>query len=146
MLTDIQNIATALPNPPSASGPPGLCVLLAVPADASVDEFVAALTAEGHEAQTANDGGSAVEAARVRQPDVVVCAVDLPGGARLPAALREQAAWRRPLIVVLADAGAEGLADADLVVARPASAASLLRLLRRFADVVADSRAFDPVI
>jgi CheY-like chemotaxis protein len=126
--------------------PAGLCVLVALPHPAEAERFATVLRRARYIAEIASDGPTALDRARLCQPEVIILDLALAGGGPgLTKALLRDAAWRRPLLVVIAD-GEAADAGADLVVPKPASASLLVGVLSRFAEVVGEHRGFDPMI
>jgi len=112
------------------------------------------LRGAGHEVACASDARTALDRARLLLPAVVIVhlTAEEQSGYAVTSGLREQAAWRRPLLIGLADT-AEPLAPQrsleagiDLHLAQPVDFEPLLAVLRRFQRLVAETESFDPVI
>ena len=99
----------------------------------------------GHEVQLAFDGPAALKEALARQPDVVLLDIGLPGGMdgfEVAERLQEQKVEKKPLLVAVT--GLDGEADRrhsaevgiDLHLVKPADVEGLLRLLRRFQQII----------
>lgn len=110
------------------------------------------LRGAGYEVACAADEANAVGKAAQWQPSVVVVDLAAPPGPTTAARIRQQAAWRRPLLLGLtepADGAAHRHADEagiDLLLLKPIELDRVLGLLERFARVLADTAAFDPMI
>jgi CheY-like chemotaxis protein len=103
------------------------------------------LTSQGCAVQVASDGPSAVQCAAEEQPDVAVIDLGLPGGMdgyQVADVLREGAAGRRPLLVVLTGHAGDAFRERswregiDLHLTKPAAPEELTRVLERFADIL----------
>lgn len=133
--------------------PGGLRILVVVDPTEAGPSLADALRPAGHEVILVPDGPTAVAAAPVDQPDVVVLD-GLGSEARqtVARALHAQSAWRRPFLIALADAADEEAvrraeeAGLDLLLPRPIDVGRLLWVLRRFQSIVADVQSFDPMI
>lgn len=108
----------------------------------------------GHEVACAPEAGAALDRARRMLPAVVLVhlTAEEQSGYAVTRGLREQSAWRRPLLIALADT-AEPLAPQrsleagiDLHLVQPVDLEPLLAVLRRFQRLVAETESFDPVI
>lgn len=93
----------------------------------------------GHRVQVAYDGPSALLAAQVQKPDVVLLDIGLPkvDGYHVACRLREQAETKDATIIAVTGYGTEGdkalamAAGFDFHVLKPASASELFRLFRK---------------
>ncbi len=130
----------------------GLRVLLVEDRPEFAETLGEALQVAGHEVEIAPDGASGLEAARVRNPDVVFFELALPGldGYAVAKGIQDQFAWKRPLLVALTgptdpdSARRSQEAGIDLLLSKPVDLVLLRNLLRRFQSIVQDIQDFDP--
>jgi len=130
----------------------GLRVLVVEDQRDFAEALAGSLRTAGHEVGIAGDGATALEVARVKQPDVVFFEVELPGidGYTVAQRIQEQSAWKRPLLVAFTEqTNTESNrrsreAGIDLLLGKPIDLALLRNLLRRFQSIVQDTEDFDP--
>jgi PAS domain S-box-containing protein len=91
------------------SAPRALKILLVEDNVDSAEMMSFLLELNGHEVRTAHDGAEALEAARVFEPQVVLCDIGLPGmnGYEVAARLREQPALKQTSLIALTGYGQE---------------------------------------
>jgi two-component system, OmpR family, response regulator len=102
------------------------------------------LRLNGHNVEVAADGPSALRAAQASPPDVVLLDIGLPkmDGWMVAKQIREQTAWKRPLLVAISGYGTD--ADQrrsqemgiDLHLVKPVDPVELGKLLRRFHKII----------
>src|SRR5919199_1191976 len=87
----------------------GLNVLLVEDHAATAAGLALSLRRSGHEVEIAPDGPTAVEAAKTRQPDVVLLDIGLPGmdGYEVARRLGGQPTVKAPLLIALTGRGGE---------------------------------------
>ena len=132
----------------------GLRVLLVDDSRGLAGAFARPLRDAGHTVGVAPDGPAALRAADVWHPDVILLGVDSPrrDGYRLARELHDRAAWRKPMLVALADRGDEEArgrslaAGAHLHLPTPVNLEMLLGFLDRFGELLEDVAGFDPGI
>jgi two-component system, OmpR family, response regulator len=119
--------------------------ILVVDDDPGIAETTALLLRlHGHEVSTAFDGPSALQAAAMVQPDVMMLDVVLPGmdGWEVAERIREQAREKRPFLVALTGCGAEvdrqrsKEAGIHLHLEKPVDPNYLCSLLARLQDIL----------
>ena len=133
---------------------PGLRVLLVDDCRGLAGAFARPLRDAGHAVGVAPDGPAALRAADVWHPDVVILGIDSPGrdGYALALELHDRAAWRKPMVVALADHGDEEArrrslaAGAHLHLPTPVNLEMLLGFLDRFGELLGAVEGFDPGI
>ncbi len=99
----------------------------------------------GHEVSVAFNGHSAVEQARLNQPDVALLDIGLPGidGWEVARSLNEMAIEKRPLLVAITgndtdnDRRISDEVGIDLHLSKPVTVDSLVCLLERFREIIA---------
>lgn len=102
------------------------------------------LRMDGHQVELAQDGLSALAKARAAPPDVVLVDIGLPGmnGYEVTERLKQQQAEKCPLVVAISGFQPEAVAkhsaetSIDLYCVKPVDPQELLRLLRRFQQVI----------
>jgi CheY-like chemotaxis protein len=107
------------------------------------------LTIEGHRVQVAVDGPSALEAAEISQPDVVLLDLGLPrmDGYEVAEKLRQRKLPKKPLLIAISGRGekAERLRSyevgIDLHWTKPVMPDELLALLRRYQTIIRPAKA-----
>jgi CheY-like chemotaxis protein len=126
---------------------PGLRVLV-VEDDADLAAALAGwLGRLGHEARVAPDGPAALGAAEACPPDVILLDIGLPGmdGYHVARRVREEivpALPKAPLVIAVTGRGNEDdrrqseAAGIDLHLTKPVDTVQLLRVLRRFQDLI----------
>jgi signal transduction histidine kinase/ActR/RegA family two-component response regulator len=110
----------------------------------AADTMAMLLRVVGHEPETAYDGPSALELARLHPPEVVLCDISMPGMSGLEVArhLRQDLGLRNALIVAVTGYGQEEdklrsrQADFDAHLIKPASLEALLALVARGTSLV----------
>ena len=93
----------AADSPDAASGPPALRLLIVDDNPDAADTLALLLRMMGHQATTANDGGSALRAAAQDQPDFIFLDIGLPdmSGHEVAVQLRRQVDGKQPVLVAL---------------------------------------------
>ena len=94
----------------------------------------------GYDVEAANDGPSALRAVLASQPDIVLLDLGLPkmSGWVVAKKIREQTAWKRPLLVAVTGYGTQAdrlrsqEAGIDLHLVKPVDPQELENLLERF--------------
>lgn len=110
------------------------------------------LRSAGHEVVIAQDERTALELARLKQPDVVFFEVAQPDldGYAVARGIQELFAWRRPLLVAFSAQPDQQPnyrsreAGIDLLLGKPVDLGLLRGLLRRFQSILQDMEGFDP--
>ena len=106
----------------------------------------------GYAAACASDEAAALAKAGQWQPAVIIIDLGTLTGPTTAARIRQQAGWRRPFVLGLTepnDRAAHQRAEevgVDLLVLKPLQIERVLGVLERFARVLADTAAFDPMI
>jgi CheY-like chemotaxis protein len=104
-----------------------------------------ALRLQGHEADVAPDGPTALRIAAASPPDVALLGLGLPGGmdgCDVARRLQEQAAGKAPLLIAVTGYGQEAdrrrseQAGIDLHLLKPADPEDLTKLLERFKTIL----------
>jgi len=122
----------------------GLRVLV-VEDDAGMASMLAELLRlEGHEAELAPDGSTALEMAQAAAPDVALVDITLPGmdGHEVARRLQAQAIEKRPLLIAITGHAEDEYrlrseeAGLDLHLIKPVQLDDLRRLLRRFQGII----------
>jgi DNA-binding response OmpR family regulator len=132
--------------------PRGLRVLVADDDRGWAAGLVPPLTAAGYTVRVTPAGPRTREAARAEHPDVVILGAGGPDGYDLAGAIHRQAAWRKPMLVGLADRADDAAerraaaAGVHLLLPEPVDLGVLLAFLRRFEGLLADVEGFDPAI
>lgn len=109
--------------------------ILLIEHDRDLSEAVRVLLEQnGHEVQTAHDGAAGIEAARLFAPDVIVCALAMPGldGFAVARTLRSDPQFKAVRLIALSllDAPDEALAAGfDAHILKPRGVGRLLALL-----------------
>ncbi len=134
------------PSPPDTAGIPGRAprgpsrrILIIDDNRDAADTMAMLLRVVGHEPETAYDGPTALDMARVHPPEVVLCDISMPGmsGLEVVRRLRQDVGLRDALIVAVTGYGQEEdklrsrQADFDAHLIKPASLEALLALLAR---------------
>jgi two-component system CheB/CheR fusion protein len=102
------------------------------------------LRMEGHQVELARDGVSALAKAQEEPPDVVLVDIGLPGmnGYEVTERLKEQHTEKRPLVVAISGFQPEAVekrsaeTGIDLYCVKPIDPQELLKLLRRFQQII----------
>jgi CheY-like chemotaxis protein len=129
---------------PAEQGQTGLRVLVVEDQADTAATLALLLRMAGHEVQVAPDGPAAVREVQIASPDVVLLDIGLPGmsGWEVARWVTEQPAEKRPLLVAITGYGRDEdrkrseEAGIDLHLVKPVNPDELLRLLRRFSQVV----------
>jgi len=138
----------------SVASPRGLNVAVVVPQEAFAETLAASMREGGHEVRVTSSVDEALRDARVPQADVVILGVDPldASGFAIAKQIRDQAAWRKPLVVAIAlrkDPALQYQAEelgVHLYLERPIDLDRLRGTLRRFHHLLASVQGFDPVI
>ena len=133
-LAEVQGPVEADAAQPTAS-PPRRCRVLVVDDNTDAAESVASLLElAGHDVRVAANGATALDMARVHEPEVIVLDLGLPGldGLEVARALRRQPVPRPPLLIALTGYGSDGdrertrEAGFDLHLVKPADPSLIL--------------------